>query len=247
MVNEQTIEKLMNMGLREMAKEFRVQMQDSAVKDMSFDDRFGFLVENQWQHRRNNRIANLQKNAGFKFPQAAMEAIDYDPERGLNRELLLELSQGKYIRDKHNILIMGPAGAGKTYLSNALGTAACRRLYKVLYVRMPELLVDLQIAAGDGRYKAALELFRKPDVLILDEWMHQKISSEHAGSIFEIVESRHMETSTVFVAQSKPTGWHGQIDSKVLADAILDRIVNNCYEIEISGKVNMRERMGFKG
>ena len=247
MVNEQTIEKLMSMGLREMAKEFRAQMQDNAIKDMSFNDRFGFLVENQWQHRRNNRINNLHKHAGFKFPQATMEAVDYDPSRALNRDLMLELSQGKYIRDKRNILIMGPAGAGKTFLSNALGVAACRRLYKVLYIRMPELLVDIQIAAGDGSYKAVLESFCKPDVLILDEWMHQSISSEQAGSIFEIVESRHMEASTIFVAQSKPAGWYGQINSKVLADAILDRIINNCYEIEISDKVNMRERMGFRG
>jgi DNA replication protein DnaC len=246
MVNEQTIEKLMSMGFREMAKEFRTQMQDSVTKDMCFDDRFGLLVENQWLHRKNNRIANRQKNAAFKFPRASMEAVDFDPDRELNRELLLELSQCKYIKDKRNILIMGSAGAGKTYLSNALGVAACRRLYKVRYIRLPELLVDIQIATGEGKNRTVIELFRKPDLLILDEWLHQPISSEQAGSIFEIVESRYMEASTIFVAQSRPAGWHVQINSKTLADAILDRIVNNCYEIEISDKVNMRERMGFR-
>jgi len=247
MIKEQTIEKLMDMGLREMAKEFRTQIQDSVVRGMSFDDRFGLLVDSQWQTRRNNRIANAQKHARFKFPQAAMESVDFDPERELNRDLLMELSQCKYINEKRNIVIMGPAGAGKTFLSNALGVAACRRLYKVLYLRMPELLVDIQIAVGEGKYKAVLDAFRKPDVLILDEWMQQPMSFEQSGSMFEIIESRHMEKSTIFVAQSKPAGWHGQINSPGIADAMLDRIVNNCYEIEMSGKVNMRERMGFRG
>jgi len=169
MLNEQTIEKLMDLQLRDMAKAFRVQMQDNTLKDMSFEDRFGLLVDAQWAQRKSNRIATLKKKATFKFPHACMENVDFSADRKMNRELLLELSQCKYIRDKRNILIMGAAGAGKTYLSNALGVAACRQLYKVKYIRMPELLVDMNIARGDGSYKDLMTSYKKLQLLILDE------------------------------------------------------------------------------
>ncbi len=246
MLNEQTLEKLMDLHLRDMAKAFRAQMQDNTLKDMPFADRFGLLVDVQWAQRKSKRIATLKKKATLKFPYACMEDVDYSAERKLNRELLLELSQCKYIRDKRNILIMGAAGAGKTYLSNALGTAACRLLHKVKYIRMPELLVDMNIARGDGSYRDLMAFYKKVQLLILDEWMHQPISETQAGDVFEIVESRHQESSTIFVAQSEPAGWHRQIGSGVIADAILDRIVYNSYEIMLGGDVNMRERMGLR-
>lgn len=246
MLNEQTIEQLMNLGLRDMAREFRGQMQDSTLKDMPFEDRFGLLVDKQWSQRKNNRIAALRKKATFKFPYACMENLDFSPERKLNRDLLLELAQGKYIRDKRNIVIMGPAGAGKTFLANALGVAACRQLYKVKYIRLPELLVDMQIALDSGEYKELMTCYRKHHLLILDEWMHQGISSSQAGNIFEIAEARYQESSTIFVAQSEPDGWYRQIDNGVIADAILDRIVHNSYEIMFGDEVNMRERMKLK-
>jgi len=246
MLNEQTMEKLMDLRLRDMAKAFRAQMQDNTLKEMSFEDRFGLLVDTQWAQRKSNRIATLKKKAAFKFPHACMEDVDYSANRKLNRELLLELSQCKYIRDKRNILIMGAAGAGKTYLSNALGVAACRHLHKVKYIRMPELLVDMNIARSDGSYKDLMASYKKLPLLILDEWMHQPIGETQAGDVFEIVESRYQESSTIFVAQSEPAGWHRQIGSGVIADAILDRIVYNSYEIMLNGDVNMRECMGSK-
>ena len=246
MLNEQTIEKLMDLHLRDMAKAFRLQMQDNTLKDMSFENRFGLLVDTQWSQRKSNRIATIKKKATFKFPHACMEDVDYSADRKLSRELLLELSQCKYIRDKRNILIMGAAGAGKTYLSNALGVSACKQLYKVKYARMPELLVDMSIARGDGSYKELMAYYKKFQVLILDEWMHQPISEMQASDVFEIVESRYQETSTIFVAQSQPVGWHQQIGNGVIADAILDRIVYNSYEIMLDGDVNMREHMSLK-
>jgi DNA replication protein DnaC len=246
MLNEQTIEKLMDMQLREMAKAFRDQRQDSALQAMSFEDRFGLLVDAQWSQRKSKRIENLMRKATFKFPHACMEDMDFSPERLLNRDMILELSQCKYVRDKRNVLIMGAAGAGKTFLSNALGTSACRQLYKVKYIRLPELLVDMSIARGDGSYKILVGNYKKVQLLILDEWMHQPVTESQAGDVFEIIESRYQDSSTVFVAQSEPAGWHRQIGSGVIADAIVDRIVYNSYEITMNGEVNMREKTGLK-
>ncbi len=104
----------------------------------------------------------------------------------------------------------------------------------------------MDIARGDGSYKDLMAGYKKIRLLVLDEWMHQPITETQAGYVFEIVESRYQEASTIFVAQSEPAGWYRQIENGVIADAILDRIVYNSYEIMLGSDVNMRERMGLR-
>ena len=215
MLNEQTIEKLMDLHLRDMAKAFRTQMQDNTLKDMSFEDRFGLLVDAQWAQRKSNRIAILKKKAAFKFPHACMEDVDYSANRKLNRELLLELSQCKYIRDKRNILIMGAAGSGKTYLS--MPRRCCLQLYSEIHP-YAGTLVDMNIARGDGGYKNLMVSY-KASSSILDEWMHQPISETQAGDVLK--SSSQIQNPPPSLWRSRGRGWHRQIGNGVIADATL--------------------------
>jgi len=247
MLNEQTINQLTEMKLSTMAKAFREQMQDSsAVSGLSFEDRFGLIVDRQWSDRKNNHISKLIKSATFKFPYASIENIRYDDDRNLNRNLILQLASGQYIKNKNNIIVTGASGAGKTYMGCAFGVSACRQLYKVKYIRLPELLEDLNIARGEGLYKKTVANYKKYRVLIFDEWMLTPLSEIQTADLFEIIESRYDENSTIFIAQSASQGWYQMIGESRIADAILDRIVYNSNEIFIDGKVSMRDKLGLK-
>lgn len=246
MLKEQTIEKLMEMRLKSMARTFREQLSDPSYSHLSFEDRFGMIVDKQWTDRKSNHIGRLMKKATLKFSGASIEDIEYYPDRKLNKELIIQLTTGKYIEDKHNVIIMGASGAGKTYIGCALGVSACRQLYTSKYVRVPELLADLAIARGDGLYKKMIEHYKKYRVLIFDEWLLTPLNPIEARDLLEIIEARHQESSTIFISQFSPVGWHQKIGEGTIADAVLDRIIHNSYEILIEGEESMRQRKGLR-
>ena len=138
MVNEATISKLHEMKLSAMAQAFRQQMQESSMNALSFSERFGLLVDHEWDTRKNNRLRRLIRKADFPISGACMEDIEYRNDRKLSKEHLLELSTCSFIAEKHNIVILGATGAGKTYLGCSLGMAACRHFFSVKHIRLPD-------------------------------------------------------------------------------------------------------------
>ena len=246
MLNDQTFDKLSYMKLRGMATAFRHQMEDSVMDTLSFEERFGLLVDAEYAKRRNTLLQRLLTKATFKDNSACLENIEYHEDRMLDRGLLARLSSCTYIEEHRDIAIMGATGAGKTYIGCALGNAACRKFIPVKYIRLPELLVDLCIARGEGSYKKIMAQYRKYALLILDEWLLTPLSADAARDLHEIIESRHENASTIFLSQFSVAGWHERLGEGTVADAVLDRIKHNCYEIVIEGKDSMRKRKSFK-
>ena len=245
MINETTINKLNELRLSAMAGAYRQQLQENSMDALSFSDRFGLLVDHEWDTRKNNRLKRLIHRADFPISGACMEDIEYRADRKLNKEQLLHLATGSYITDKRNIIILGATGAGKTYLSCALGMSACRHSFVVKYIRLPDLLDELSVARGEGIFRKVMHSYKKIDLLILDEWLLTPLSTSESRDLLEIIESRYLRCSTIFSSQFDVSGWHIKIPEATLSEAVLDRIVHNSYSVIIGGEESMRKRRGI--
>jgi len=252
MTNTATINKLIEMHMTAMANAFRTQLQDHSMQGFSFEERFGMLVDMEYANRKNNRLHRLIKSASFDQPGACIADINYRSGRKVNKSLIERLSSCEYITEKHNVIVLGATGAGKSYIACAFGMEACKHHYTVKYIRLPELLAELAVARGEGSFKKSINQYKKYSLLILDEWMLVSLTETEARDLLEIIHSRHKNASTIFCSQFAPAGWHKKISEATLADAILDRIVHDSYTIEIQyidkdHDKSMREVYGIDG
>lgn len=235
MTTQSTIDKLIEMRLSSMAEAFITQRDDPKMKDVSFEDRLGMLVDIEYANRKSNSLKRLIRNAGFDQPEAYIGDIDYTSGRKLNRDLIKRLATCEYITEYRNIFITGATGSGKTYMACALGLEACKRRYTTKYVRLPDLLMELEEARNNGTYVKVQKKYANPLVLIIDEWLLMKPRETEQHDILELLHHRRKKSSTIFCSQYDDAGWYDQLggDSSPLAEAILDRIKYDAYKINI--------------
>jgi len=234
MISQTLYEKLLELHLNAFREGLREQTSNPKYIDLPFEERLLLLVELECIHRSDNRIKRRFKMAEFPMT-AAIEDLDFSPERGLDKHLILELAQCSWVDKALNILILGATGTGKSFLASSLGVAACRSGYSVRYWRTSRLLHSLAHARQDGSYLLFLRSLNKTDVLILDDWMRDPIQLSGAQDLLEIFDDRFGKATTVIVSQIPVTDWHLRFPDPTLADAILDRTIHNAYRLSLLG------------
>ena len=240
MLTHPTLEKLHELRLTAMQNAYSEQVQSAEYDSLTFDERFGFIVDREHTERHNRRLQTRLRKAKLRL-NATIEDIDYRTPRGLDKRLMLSLATCDWIRQHHNVIFTGPTGTGKTYLACALGHKACREGLTVQYHRAAKLFRELALAKGDGRYPKLLTALAKTDLLILDDWATALLTDEQRRDLFEIVEDRYQRHATLMATQMPLKHWHETIGDPTLADAILDRLIHNAHKITLKGE-SMRKK-----
>lgn len=242
MINEETRRKLRELSMEEMVTALDLQDHDPGYLHMPFEDRMKMLVDYVYQEKYTGKVKRLLKSARFRIPNADIHDVYYT-ERNIDRAQLTELATCQFIANTRNISFQGFTGSGKSFLACAIGKEACKQGIRTRYIRIPDLLMEREDALSEKQ--GVLKLLKKYSnykLLILDEWLIQIPTEEEQRFLFELIERRYDEGSTIFCTQYRDEEWHARLGGGILADSILDRVVHRTVRF-YSGDINMREYM----
>ena len=242
MLNEPTLEKLKSMRLFTMSQVWLEQQQTSDMTSLSFDERFGLLVDAEYLSRHNRRLARSLKQARLRHSHACIEDIDAPDKRGLKKSVIKKLASCTWIAEHQNVVITGATGVGKTYIACALGQQACRKGYRVLFRRAPRLIDQLKLARADGSLSRLLTSLAKLDLLILDDWGITPLDDQSRHDLMEVVEDRDGTRSTLVTSQIPVAKWHDYLGDPTIADAIADRLLHNAHRLAPKGPSRRKGR-----
>lgn len=239
----QTLMQLRQLKLGGMAHALQTQLEQvGTYEDLPFIERLSLLLEQENLSREQRKQERLIRQAHFKL-RASVQEIDYQHPRNITPPQIAQLAQTHWVNRAQNLLLTGPCGSGKTYLACALGHSACLHSYSVRYYRLSRLLLALTQAKADGGYHKQLKQLAKIQLLIIDDWGLEPLTSAHRNDLMEIMDDRHGSTSTLMISQLPTDQWYASIGDNTLADAILDRLMHNAHRLQLKGE-SMRKRMG---
>ena len=241
-MNQHTYDKMIEMRMPAMAEFYQNQAKVDDYLSLSFDERLELLIDAEHDYRHRNKIARLTKQAKLSESTAQLEDIHYFSDRKLNKENFLQLASNQYIKQPRNVVLTGMTGSGKSYIACALGNHACQCGFKVLYIRMPDLLAEIAMAKVQDTYLKTITKYQNCDLLIVDEFLLMPTDETAQQVLLELVERRYRHSATIFCSKFDPVGWHKRLGSGALADSILDRVLPRAKFIHIDGEKSMRSR-----
>ena len=232
---QQTLEQLKDMKLTGFLDAWQEQQAQPTYHNLAFNERLALLVEREYLRRQQQRQQRRLKQAKL-FIGAAIADVDFDVPRGLKKPQFLEWAQGQWLVDHLNLVLVGPTGTGKTFLSCVLADHLCKQGHTVRYLKTAELVMELKLAKADGSFPRSRKRLAGFELIILDEWLRDPLPKADAREILDFLDDRYRRSSCLFATQFPVNQWHQQIQEPTLADAILDRIVHDSLRLSLKGE-----------
>ena len=232
---EQIQQQLSSLRLHGMSRTWQSLLETRKLHELSLSDGLQLLLHAEEEERGNRRFSRLRKTASFRY-QSSIEELQYNAARGLDKSLIARLTTADYLRKGESVLITGATGSGKSFLASALGHHACGQGFKVVYFNMQKLMLRTKMARAEGTLIKLLERIAKSDLLILDDFGLTHLDQQQQLDFMEMIEDRHGTKSTIISSQLPVAAWFDVIGEKTIADAILDRLINTSYRIELKGE-----------
>ncbi len=247
MLTEEHFELFKDFRIKAMGDKLREMVEDDSYDAFTFEEKMEMLLDAESSARRTRKIAKLVKAARFKDPSACVEEIVYLPDRTLAKDRIARYAECKWVENCEVVAVISKTGCGKSYLCQALGNAACRKLVDVRYARLAGICEELNRARAeaDGSYFEVMDDYKTVPLLIIDDFMTTPISTQNAVDLFEIMEARENLCATLIASQLEPNEWYLRIEGELMADSILNRIATGARYIDLEGP-NMREYFAKK-
>jgi len=185
--------------------------------------------------RRERTVERRIKAARFPVIKT-METFNWQWPETIDRPQVEHLAGLRFVENKHNAVLLGPVGVGKTHLATAIALRACKRGYKVLYINAIEAINDLITAQKQGRIKESMRKYTLPQLLVLDELGYLPIDKNGADLLFQIISKRYEQGSILLTTNKSFKEWYSIFNNdSTMASAVLDRLLHHCETVLIKG------------
>jgi DNA replication protein DnaC len=165
----------------------------------------------------------------------AVEDFDFAFNPDIPAGVIRDLASLRFLEAGESVILHGPVGVGKTMLAQALGQLACRRGHTAMFTKTSRLLADLAGGHADRTWNTRLRRWARPALLILDDFAMRELSMPQADDLYELVTERAGRT-IIFTSNRTPADWYPLFPNPVVAESILDRIVNTAHHVAMPGR-----------
>lgn len=181
--------------------------------------------------------ATLRRIQAARFPVIkTLDTFDWHWPQNIDRNQVEHLLRLRFVENKHNAVLLGPVGVGKTHLATAIALEACKHGHKVLYINAIEAINDLITAQKQGRLKPAMRRYTSPHLLVLDEIGYLPIDKTGADLLFQIISARYERGAILLTTNKAFKDWPSIFNNdSTLTSAVLDRLLHHCETVIIQG------------
>ena len=226
---------LKRLRLSGLAQSLDVRLQEAKSSRLDHAEFLELILQDEMVVRRDRQIARLTKAAAFRELKS-LDDFDFEFNRSIKRKQVYDLAAGDFIRKRHDALLIGPPGVGKSHLAQSIGRQLIRDGYSVYYRSIFDCIRDfLHDEAFEGQDRI-LARYLKPDLLILDDMGMKQLPKKSGEFLFEIIMRRHELRSTMMTSNRPLEDWGKLIGDVPAATAILDRFLQHAEVIQITGR-----------
>lgn len=227
--------KLKEYRLSGIAHNLDLRLKQAQEDNLGYSEFLSLLLEDEANQRADNKRRRLYKMAKLPF-EKGLEDFDFTFQPSIKKREILELSTGRFVEKKANILFIGQPGTGKTHLSVSLALEVLGRGGSVSFTSVWDMINQLQQARADYSYPRKVKQYLKPDLLILDELGYRSMAEKTVEDFFEIVTGRYEKGSIIITSNRPVDEWDKVFIDKTLTGAIVDRLIHHCNVITIKGE-----------
>src|SRR5262244_1728616 len=231
---ERLMELLQRLRLFKCRERLEALLQEATTRELSYADFLDAVLGEEVASKREKNVAMRTNLARFPFVKT-LDAFEFGYQPSLDKKQVQTLATCRFIEHGENLLLLGPPGVGKTHLAVGLGLKAIEHGYRVLFTTAAAMIAKLTRALGEGRLDDKLKLYTVPRLLIVDEIGYLPIDRQGANLFFQLISRRYERGPMILTSNQSFGSWGEVFGDRVIATAILDRILHHAITLNIRG------------